>query len=532
VCQSKRATRRDAQVCCRDAEIFDGTEVASLIAAQKDFLMAAPIGINSIVPALGSGSQSGASGLVSSPNSGLLSSPGIGSGLNVKQIVSELVATDKAPAQDQINRQLADVKAQTSAFGKLKSLLSSLQSSLGSLADGSAFTQRTATSSDDGVFTASASASAIPGTYQIEVDHTAAAQQAASGAFAGNADVGTGTLTVSIGGHSADIAIDSDHDTLADIRAAINGAADNPGVTATIVHATDGDHLVLASTKTGTANAFSISASGGDGGLAALTWDAGAGSGNLTLQNAAADTKVEIDGFPVTSSSDIVDDAITGVTLNIAAAKPGQAETLTVGRDEKSMQNRVQNFVAAYNGFVKGAGQLASYDSTTKVAGPLLGNAALLTIRSRLASVLSGVGASNGGALNTLDSVGISLQRDGSLKLDTTKLDDAFKTNPKQFANLFSSAQGYATRLENSLKDYLGDGGLLDVRNKNLSAQGQRLQQKQTALDRRMQAVQERYLKQFTALDVTMAQMNQTSTFLQSQLKNLMAVYQPNSGSK
>lgn len=483
-----------------------------------------------LLNALGGGSTAtGSGGSTGSPGSGLISSPGIGSGLNVNDLVSKLVQAEIQPAQNQINSQRSDITTQTSALGQLKSLLASLQSSLASLADGSAFTKYTATSSDTDLFTATAGASAVPGSYQIEVLQTAAAQKLSSAAYASDAAVGTGTLTLSVGSESIDIAIDSTNNTLAGIRDAINGASDNPGVSATIVHAGDGDHLVLTSTSTGVANAFGISASGGDGGLDALTWDASTATGNLTQQAAAADAQVNIDGFTTSSPTNAVDGAIDGITLNLASAQPGQVETLTVGRDVTSMQNLVQAFVNAYNQFVKGAGQLASYDPTSKTAGPLLGDSTLRAVRSALASVLSGAAGGTDSGLRTLADIGINLQADGTLQFDANKLGDALQTQSAQVSALFGGSSGYAGQLDTLLDSFLGSGGLLDIRNDSLNTQSERLDRQQAQLDKRQQSIQARYLAQFTALDVTMSQLTQTSNFLSSQLEMLANAYKPSS---
>jgi len=476
-----------------------------------------------LLSALG-GSGSGSGG---SPNSGLISSPGIGSGLDVNTLVAKLVQAEIQPAQNQIDNQRSNITTQTSALGQLKSLLASLQSSLSSLADGSAFTTYTATSSNTDLFTATAGASATAGSYQVEVLQTASAQKLSSAAFASGAAVGTGTLTLSVGSQSVDLAIGSTNNTLAGIRDAINGASGNPGVSATIVHATDGDHLVLTSTATGVANAFGISASGGDGGLAALTWDAATATGNLTRQTAAADAQVNIDGFTSSSSTNVVDGAIDGITLNLASALPGQMETLTVAHDVAGMQGKIQGFVDAYNKFVQGAGQLASYDSTSKTAGPLLGDATLLGIRSQLATALSGAAGSSASGLRTLADIGINLQADGTLQFDANQLGNALDSQPAQVASLFDGSSGYGTRLNDLLDGYLGSGGLLDIRNESLDTQSQRLDRQQAQLNQRQQSIQSRYLAQFTALDVTMSQMNQTSSFLSSQLAMLANMYKP-----
>lgn len=476
-----------------------------------------------------SGSSGAAPG--SSLTSGLISAPGIGSGLDVNTIVSQLVNAEIQPAQNQINAQQANITAQTSALGTLKSLLASLQSSLSSLANGSAFTQYTATSSDPTAFSATAGASAIPGTYQINVQQLAAAQKLTSGAFASGATVGTGTLTLSVGSQSVTLNIGAGNNTLAGIRDAINGASGNPGVSATIVHATDGDHLVLTSSQTGVANAFSVSASGS--GLDALTWDAASGTGNLTQQVAAADAMVNIDGFTTSSSSNVVANAIDGITLNLAGVTPaGQTDSLAVGGDVSSMQNAVQGFVTAYNNYVQGVAQLASYDPTSNTAGPLLGDSSLSNIRSALATTLSSAAGSNAaGGPQTLAGLGITLQADGTLQLNSSTLGNFLASDPSQVSALFGGTSGYASQLNNLLNGYLQSGGLLDIRNQSLNAQTQQLAQQQAQLNQRQQAIQSQYMAEFTQLDVTMAQMNATSTYLTSQLAMLPSVNQSNKNS-
>lgn len=494
--------------------------------------------LSNLLSSLGSGSgsdgSSGAAGAVGSsgpaPGTGLLSSPGIGSGLNVNAIVNALVQEATAAQQDQVTNGEQDVQTQTSAVGQLQSLLSAVQTSLSPLADGSAFSQLTATSSSPTDFSATASTSAVPGSYQVRVQQLAAAQTVASSAFGAGAAVGTGSLTLSVGGQSTSIAIDSGDDTLAGIAAAINGAAGNPGVSATIIQASDGDHLVLTSTATGVANAFSVSTSGGNGGLAALTWDAGTATGGMTRQVAAQDTEVSVDGFNATSASDVVSNAIEGVTINVAQADPGSTDTLTIARDASTMTKDVQVFVSAYNAYVQGAQSLASYDGSSGDAGPMLGDSTLMTIQSQLATVLSGQAGTDAG-LDTLGAAGISLEDDGTLKVDATALGNTFAESPQALSSLFSATSGYASRLNDLLNGYLGAGGLIAGRKAALSAESQQLQTEQQSLQTYTAQLTQMYMQEFSNLDVTMSDAQQTSSFLTTQLASLQAMYQPQSSS-
>ncbi|HEX7111061.1 MAG TPA: flagellar filament capping protein FliD [Mizugakiibacter sp.] len=458
-----------------------------------------------------------------------ITSPGIGSGLDVNSLVSQLVAADKQPLQDQIDSQRSNVQSQLSAIGTLKSLLSSMQTALSTLADGSVFGKRTATSDSASTFTASTTSTAVPGSYAVEVDSLAAAQKLQSGAYAtSDTVVGTGTLTLAVGGSSIDISIDGTNNTLAGIRDAINKASDNPGVSATIVNGSDGAHLMLTATKTGVANAFTVTASGGDGGLAALGYDPGNGVNNLSVVTAAKDASLKVDGLTVTSATNTVTGAIDGVTLNLAAADAGNTHTLTVAQDTASITGTINAFVASYNAFVAGAKQLASYDADSGQSGPLLGDSTLLSISNQLAQRLGAVAGASGDAYRALGDIGISFQVDGTLKLDSTALGNALAANPTQVAGLFTGSSGYGASLNGLLDGYLDSDGILDNRTQSLNNQSKDLDDQQTALDARMSAEETMYRAQFTALDTLLSSMKTTSSFLSQQLASLPTAGQSN----
>src|SRR3569833_3649894 len=204
-------------------------------------------------------------------SSALFSAAGIGSGLDVDSLGSQLVAAKKKPQQDQIDAQTSKAQTQISALGQVSAALSALKSALSPLSDGSALAAHAVAIGDTSVLSATARTDAVNGTYKIEVTKLAGAMKASSGAFAdSDATVGTGTLTIAVGDKQMSLDIDADHASLAQIRDAINKSSDNPGVSATIVTGTDGAHLVLPGTRTGTDNGFSGTACGGDGGLSAL----------------------------------------------------------------------------------------------------------------------------------------------------------------------------------------------------------------------------------------------------------------------
>ena len=449
------------------------------------------------------------------PTTGLLTSMGVGSGLDVATLVNQLVAAKKAPQQNQITSQAASANTQLSALGQINAALSALQSAMASISDGSAFSAHSVTSSDTDVLNATATGNAVAGSYKIEVTQLASALKASSGAFTDSStQIGTGTLTITVGGQAMNLSIDGSNGSLASIRDAINKASDNPGVSATIVNGTDGAHLVLSGTRTGAANGFTVSSSGGDGGLAALNYDPAASSGNgLSVINAASDALYTIDGLAANSAGNSVSTAIDGLTLNLSTLG---TSTVSVADDPSKATSALTNLVNTYNSFVGIYQNLTKYDATSKVAGAMIGDATLNGINSTLSRIIGG--SANGA---TLSSIGISLQVDGTLKLDNDKLSAALGDGGKQVSDLFGGDNGFSAQLGTQLTQWVGDGGVLAGRTDSISQQLKDLGDQQTALDARMDSLTARYQAQFTALDTLMSKLNSTSSYLQQQFDAL-----------
>ncbi|WEN14617.1 flagellar filament capping protein FliD [Rhodanobacter sp. AS-Z3] len=449
------------------------------------------------------------------PTSGLLTSMGVGSGIDVASLVDKLVAAKKAPQQNQITNASNNANTQLSGLGQVGAALSALQSAMASLTDGSAFSARSVGTSDPKVFSASSSGNPVSGSYEVVVDHLASSLKTSSGAFVdNNAKVGTGTLTFAVGAQSMSLQLDSTNNSLAQVRDAINKASDNPGISATIVTGTDGAHLVLSGTRTGAANGFSVSSSGGDGGLAALNYDVNASSGNaLSVITAASDAAYTIDGLAGTSAGNSVSTAIDGLTLNLVAAG---TSTLTVTNDSSKATSALTNLVSTYNSFVGIYQNLTKYDATSGTAGAMIGDATLNSINSTLSRIVGGT--ANG---TTLSSIGISLQVDGTLKLDSSKLSTALSDGGKQVGNVFGGDNGFAAQLNSQLNNWVGSTGVLANRTTSIAAQLKDLTAQQATLDNRMADLTARYQAQFTALDTLMSKLNSTSSYLQQQFDAL-----------
>jgi len=449
-----------------------------------------------------------------------------GSVINVSSLVSQLVAATEAPQQALIANQTTAVTAKISAVGSLQSALATFQSSLIPLSTPSAFNAQTAASSDQTVFRATAGASSVAGSYSIAVSALASSQQLLSGAFAGGsiAIVGTGTLTLSLGGSSFNVAIDSTDDSVAGIASAINSASNNPGVTATVVTGSDGAHLVLSSSMTGAANTIQVSETDGGGALAALTYDSG-NTTHYTQEAAAQDASFSVAGVPYTSPSNTVSDALTGVTLTLlGTTATGTPATLTVANDTATIQSNIQNFVAAYNTLESTLSGLGSYDATTGTAGALQGNPLLTQTQNQVKSALySLVGSSN---YNSLASVGITTNSDGTLSLNSTTLATALSGNFTAVSQLFSSSSssGIAAQLNSQISADLATGGSVDTTSKTLATQENALTQQSSALNTQMAALTASLTEQYATLNTLLSSLQTTSSYLSQAFANLPSV--------
>lgn len=453
-----------------------------------------------------------------------------GSVIDVQSLVSQLVAATRAPQDAVIAKQTDSVSTEISAVGKLKGALSTFQSALTSLSTPSAFNAEKASSSDAAAFTATADSDAVGGTYSVTVSQLAQAQQLVSNAFAGGSSttVGTGTLQVSLGGTSFNVTIDGGNDTLSGLAAAINSAAGNPGVSATIINGTDGAHLVLSSTLSGAANTIQVSETDG-GGLAGLTYDTD-DTANYTQNSAAQDAEFSIAGIDYTSASNTVSDALSGVTLTLLGTTGADSnDTLTVASDTATITGNISNFVSAYNTLAGTFSSLGGYDATTGTAGPLLGDALLSGIQNEVRSALYSVVNTGSSTYNSLASVGITTNSDGTLNLNQSTLQTALATAPAAVSALFSGTNGVAASLNTQITSELSSTGSISSRSTTLVTRENALTDQTNQLDDRMDALTASLTQQYAALDTLLSSLQSTSAYLTQQFAALPKVQQSNS---
>jgi len=444
---------------------------------------------------------------------------GIGSGLDIEGLVAQLVAAEAEPVNARLNVKENELQSELSAYGTLKSALTSFQSSVTSLEGSTAFQVYNATSSNDSTFTVTAGSTAAAGNYDIEVTQLAQVAKIRSADFTDSDEViGTGTLDITLDTDTFQVTIDGTNNTLANIRDAINAASDNPGVTASLITVDTGTQLLLTSNQTGASNTITVAAVDDDGldGFDLTRLD----TANLVTVQPPLSAIIEVDSQVVTRDSNTFSDVISGVTFNLAQADPGTIETLTVATDITAMKEKVEGFVSSYNvlvGIMKG---LSNYDVSTGVSSALNGDSIVRGIQSQLRQTLfSGV---SGGAFSNLTELGITLDDTGSLVTDSVVLNDKLTNNLADVEQFFTSeTEGLAQAFTTALSGYQDADGILDFRTDSIQSRLDGIDDDRDTLTRRMDGLEARLRSQFIAMDILVAQLQSVGSFLTSQLANL-----------
>lgn len=477
---------------------------------------------------------------------------GIGSGVNIDEIVKASVAAEKAPKQNQIDKLESKTTTKLTSLGSLKSAVSEFQTALSLLNSPTSFLSKSATSTNTSALSATGSASAIAGSYKIEVSKLASSSKIASAAISGGSTTAfnTGSLEIKVGSDTAlTINVDSTNNTLAGVRDAINAQGKTAGLSATIVTDSQGSRLVLSSTKMGDGNDITMTGTSTGTGKASLEdltfpgatldptsfastaeYDAAVAKAGKTLTTAAS-AKLTIDGLDVVSDSNTIDKAIDGVTIKLTGTtKTDEPLTLSVADNTSAVKANVQNFVTAYNKMMSTISSLTKVTTVANSNPVVAGLAGDSTARSLVSSVRSELVANqeNGGAISALANLGITTKMDGTLEVNSAKLDTAISENYEGVAAYFTGDDGLASRLTTKLKPYTDGGGILQQRTDQLSDTISSLDKQQKDLDLRMTALQTRLYKQYNAMDALVSQLTNTSSGLMSQLDSLPGLVKKN----
>lgn len=478
-----------------------------------------------------------------------ITSIGIGSGLDVNSIVSQLVALEKQPLKT-LETKATTVQSQMSAFSQIQSQFASLTDVATRLSTTSAWGARNATSSNTSAATVTVTSSASATSYSLDVDALAQQQSVSSAPVAKDSKPGAGTLTLQLGTWSGDgtsfaagtasaVSVTvAATDTLAMIASKINSTS--AGVRASVFNDGTQERLLLQSKDTGAAAGFRVQSA--DTALAGLVFDPQAKPGvgmattGIPVQY-GQDAKARINGLAVTSSTNTLSDNVAGMTIKLLAttttgygtfqtdgvtsAEVKAPITVSVSEDVTSSVKNVQDFVTAYNTLSQNLSDLTKYDSATKTAGLFQGDSSVVGLQQVLRNMLGSI--STGGAYQRLSDVGMELQLDGTLKLNTSKLSVA-ANNGTALQQLFTTnnsntlTNGFGLKFKALGEGIAASGGSLTNKATSLQSTLTRNLAEQTKITERATVFETRLRARYSALDAQMAQLTALNSYVAQQV--------------
>lgn len=467
--------------------------------------------------------------------------PGIGSGLDIKNIVKAMVDAEVAPKASQLGRLEKTTEAKFSALGQLQSALGNFQTAMKDLNKMSLFDNRTATSSNTALLSATAEKTALSGKYSVAVERLASSSKVTTAALDKDFKATeAGSLTVKLGGDDeSPVSVNiAEGASLIEMRDALNEQLKDKGVTANVINnpSTGQSQLVLSGKETGTGKDIIVTGAGG--GLEALDVDGSvmakaavaatddspfipATAGALEL---AANAVFTIDGLKLESASNTVENVIPDVSFTLKGkTEENKPLTVTVGQDTKGVKDQLKKFVDSYNEFMEVSNKLTAVtkvgDDKAPVVGGLVGDSTVRNLVNGMRNELSNVSAN--GDIRVLADLGITTQKNGTLKIDDKKLDAVLETNFDSVGQFFAGDNGLMSRMDNRIGGYTGKDGIIGSRQQSLDATRSDITKQKEKLTARAGQIEARLLKQFNAMDALVGQLNTTSQQLLQSLGSL-----------
>ena len=446
--------------------------------------------------------------------SSIANSLGFGSGLDVKQLVTDLSNASRDPKIARMNSLNQANQTRISALAQARSDLDGFANSLGQMvSDGTL--RSTPTVSDESVLSATSRAGLSADSFAatVVVNQLARAQSNYSAVVADRtAAIGAGTMTLTVGGTPRTITIDGTNNSLDGLANAIN--ASGAGVTASII-ADEGGHRLIVKGPTGEVGAFTLTAdAGADPGLSAF-----ATGGGMTVGQTAANAEFTIDGVAFSRSSNIIDDVVPGMSLTLKKAAPGQAVDIGASRPLAMIKQTVGDFVSVFNQLKKSLTAAANLPGATM---------SLREVERELSSLVNKVLSSHG-TINKLSDIGISTTKEGTLTVDNAKLDAVLASDAGAVEALFNPRRdathteatdpGIAFALDAIRDKAVGVNGAIDRATKSLDAKKENLADQLEKVEERETAYRKRLEKQYGSLEAKLAAFKATQTYLEQQIK-------------
>ena len=415
-----------------------------------------------------------------------------GAGIDVSSIVDQIIFAEQAPERIWQQQQIA-LAAQTSSLNSLSSGVNALKAKVQALSDLSgAFAAQVATSSQPDLVTVSAQSNAAAGVHTLIINHLGTVSSYYTEPVASSSTtLAHGTFTLASGEGTSLITIDASNDTLDKLSAYIN--ANNYGVQASVINDADGARLALLSKTSGLPGDLSVTLNGT----------------GLVFQKSAdgINASFSLDGVPLSSTTNTVSSPLPGVTLNLLAANPAKPVTISVGPDTAGITQAIDDFVSAYNSAI-GSVNSQFKASANSGAGPLANNSALRSLQSSLLSDVTYSVTGNNGVVN-LASIGIDLQNDGTLSVDSSKLSSALSTQFADVKTFFQSgvAGGFGNNFSSDLTALTSPAtGLLSLNLNENNANQQALTRQINDFEDRLANRRQFLINQYSQVDAMLRQ--------------------------
>lgn len=447
-----------------------------------------------------------------------ISSIGVGSGIFSADLVDQLVQAERLPTETRLDQRQQTAQTKISAYGVLRSALEALKTPMEQLASADGLKAFTASSSNDDIGVTIDQGAASRGNYSVNVTQLAQAQSLASNVYADKdtTAVGTGTLTLNVGGESTDITVDGSNNTLQGLADAINDAG--AGVSAGVVDTGSGYRLVLSSDESGTANEIEVNVTGGSGGLDQFAYNGT--TQNLEQTVEAKDALLEVNGIAITRSSNTIEDVVDGVTFEVTGTG---TSTVKVEQDSSAVADRVQEFVDKFNALQDAIKRVSGFDADSGVGSVLSGDSTVRNIQSEARSLLTTiVPGLEDSPVRMLADIGIKTDPStGKLEFDQDTFVEKLEAHPAEVSTLFSDPDGdggIAEQAVSMVEDMLASDGALASRTEGLNNDLDRIQDQREALELRIESFRERLVSQFSAADSLIAQLQSTGSYVAQQL--------------
>ncbi|MBW8190813.1 flagellar filament capping protein FliD [Neiella marina] len=463
-----------------------------------------------------------------------ISTPGIGSGLDINTIVSAYIDAQTVPFEARMEEKESTYTSQITGYGTMRNSVDALQSAIDTLTDTDNYGAMQVSMGSADYFSATIDTTATPGSFDIQVQQLAEAQKLTSGAFVADDPTGEGSLEISLGDSTFTIDVAADA-TLDDIKEAINDSDLNPGISASIVTDDDGAHLVLNSSQTGLTNQINITAYDAtdteivDGtGLGKLQFDSSdVANSQMAETQAAQDAILVIDGsLTITNDSNTFEEAIEGVTFTVTDVhEDGDSTSITISENTAQLENAIKGFVDAYNSYLETSKSLQYTNVDAEITAALAGDATARMMDRQFRTVVSSVYGDSD--FNSLTSIGITVNEDGYFDVDSDVLSDAVANNTDDLMTFFIGTDdepGMGAKLQAQIEIYSGSDGILSTRVDTLTGQVERLDDERETFAERIETQEAQLYSKFNAMDATVAALNNTLSFVTSQLDNLPGV--------